>query len=88
MGVSACRRLQSIINSVETSDHYSRVEKQSYFPPTPTRLPSRRPILIATIYLLFRGQDTSHHSEGKKKGGVTFKIRFDKLPKLNEGLTV
>ena len=25
---------------------------------TPTRFPSRRPILIATIYLLFRGQDT------------------------------
>src|SRR5271165_748856 len=25
---------------------------------TPTRFPSRRRILIATIYLLFRGQDT------------------------------
>src|SRR5271165_2842594 len=32
-----------------------------YAPLTPVRLgpPCRRPILIATIYLLFRGQDTS-----------------------------
>jgi hypothetical protein len=42
IGVSVCRRLQSIINSVETSWYYSRAEKQSYFPGrryanTPTR---------------------------------------------------
>ena len=33
--VSACRRLQSIINSAETSCHYSSVKKQSYFPIRP-----------------------------------------------------
>jgi hypothetical protein len=45
IGVSVCRRLQSIINSVETSWYYSRAEKQSYFPGrryanTPTRRPA------------------------------------------------
>src|ERR1700692_145956 len=66
IGVSVCRRVGVCKASSTPSrppDHYSRVEKQSYFPrrryaDPPTRFPSRRPILIATIYLLFRGQDT------------------------------
>src|SRR5208282_4590206 len=43
-----------------------------YAPLTPVRLgpPCRRPILIATMYLLFRGQDTSHATLGDPPGDV------------------
>src|SRR5271166_254153 len=52
-------------------DHYSRVEKQSYFPRrryanTPTRFPSRRPILNATPSLLYARRYTSTFSLAPK----------------------
>src|SRR5271169_3969678 len=66
LGVSAYRRLQSVVNFVETSWSLQPCREAVLLPQTPirqyadppTRFPCRRPILIATIYLLFRGQDT------------------------------
>jgi hypothetical protein len=35
-------------------------------PPRVPQLPDRRPILIATKVMLFRGQDTNHHNKATK----------------------
>src|ERR1700692_3245338 len=86
IGVSVCRRVGVCKASSTPSrppDHYSRVEKQSYFPrrryaDTPTRFPSRRPILIATIYLLFRGQDT-RETDSKPLSILHLSARLDSL---------
>src|SRR5271169_2985355 len=71
LGVSAYRRLQSVVNFVETSWSLQPCREAVLLPQTPirqyadppTRFPCRRPISIATIYPLFRGQDTSYHQE-------------------------
>ena len=63
IGESAGRRLQSVVNFVETSWSLLPCRKAVLLPQTPirqyadppTRFPSRRPIWIATKGMLFRG---------------------------------
>src|SRR5580704_16156364 len=62
IGVSVCRRLQSIINSVETSWYYSRAEKQSYFPRRRyANTPTRRHAPPARQCFLFRKREPNLH---------------------------